>query len=104
MKFYKEDQRLESEKNWREEPPNPALLPQFPRILRAEGTNSEALAWWDHELAAAVAGLPTPADRLMPGCGARREGGSYGEFPGKARPRLGEGWRNCSLVPSKPLF
>lgn len=59
--------------------------------------------WWDHELAAAVAGLPTSHDSHRPGPGACREEGSSGESPGHEGPQPGEELGNCSIAhPSLP--
>lgn len=86
-------------------PPAPHLcalrLPEIPG--QGPQSASGAPVWWDHELAAAVAGLPTSHDSHRPGPGACREGGSSGESPGQEGPQPGEESGYCPIAhPSLP--
>lgn len=89
LKFYKEDQR-ESEKNWREEP-QPSPAPSGSQDSQSGRHNSEVCLVGPAKLAAAVAGLPTPADWApCRAVGPREKEGSYGESPGKSQTQAGE--------------
>lgn len=93
-------------------PPTQPCSPRLPEISgqRAQ-TASGVPAWWDHELAMAVAGLPTPYDSLKQGPGACRERDSRGESPwGRRDPGPGRDWGTAlqshpSLPPDlQPVF
>lgn len=79
--------------------PHPCSL-RLPEISgQGPQSASGAPVWWDHELAAVVAGLPPSHDSHRPGPGACREGGSSGESPGQEGPQPGEELGCCSMSP-----
>lgn len=81
LKFHKEFPSGWEVKRTGGKSPLLTLLSQAPKNPRSESIDS---LWRScHVPAAAMAGLPTPCDSLVPSLGACREEGSYGEFLGK---------------------